>query len=170
MDFCQITANSPRCLKAVAVAEHESAIANHRSSNRPAWLPASKSRRARCASRDGRISNKEDGDDEHCRHLDFQTGGDRASAHSFELNLHPRLARFHGVKPCCALAYYLSGLDSLAPARSALASLRLWRNFFRRFPAAQVSPFILQPTSSSGFPACLRRSCRCIACARSAFP
>src|ERR1035441_7196953 len=61
---------------------HKSASASHRSPNRPPWPPASKSRRTRSASHDEHVSNKEDGHDEVLHHLDFQTGGDRALAHS----------------------------------------------------------------------------------------
>jgi hypothetical protein len=40
---------------------HETASANHRSSNKPPWPPASKSRRTRFASPDARVANKADG-------------------------------------------------------------------------------------------------------------
>src|ERR1039457_1446335 len=97
VNFCEITAISRWCLKPVAGVGRESATSSHRSSNRSAWLPASKSRRTRYASHDGHVSNKEDGDDEHCRHLDFQTGGDRALAHSFGCSLRSRLALFYEI-------------------------------------------------------------------------
>src|ERR1022692_3975272 len=82
VNFCGITAISRRCLKPVAGVGRESATASHRSSNKPPWPPASKSRRTRCANHDGHVANKEVGRDEVLRHLDFQTGGVRALVHS----------------------------------------------------------------------------------------
>jgi len=61
VNFCGITAIFRQCLKPVAGVGRESATSSHRSSNRSAWLPASKSRRTKYASHDAPVSSKDDG-------------------------------------------------------------------------------------------------------------
>src|SRR5262249_2891721 len=55
-----------------------------------------------------------------------------------------------------ARGYCLSGVDSLAPAFSALADLRLRPNSFRRFPRCSSQPF-----AATGWPPQLRRLDSC---------
>ena len=74
--FISVIGGSPnifnRRLAPSAVDGHETASANHRSSNKPPWPPASKSRRTRCANHDGHVANKEVGRDESAHHSDLR--------------------------------------------------------------------------------------------------